>query len=59
MEGKNGRSGHFIKKRSKDSKKFNSNECLSVNDQERDEMLRVAKVRFPLPIIHELLMEIF
>jgi hypothetical protein len=40
MEGKSGRSGHYIKKKSKEPKKFTSDE------QEHDEMLRVAKVKF-------------
>jgi hypothetical protein len=37
MEGKPGRSGHYIKKKSKDQKKFTSDE------REHTEMLRVAK----------------
>lgn len=46
MEGKSKRSGHYIKRKSKDSKKFTSNEPLSLNEQEHHEMLRVAKVSF-------------
>ena len=44
MEGKNGRSGHFIKKKTKDQKKFLSDESIPMTEQEHDEMLRVAKV---------------
>jgi len=38
MDGKSGRSGHFIKKKSKDQKRF------TPDEQEHNEMLRVAKV---------------
>ena len=44
MESKNGRSSHFVKKKSKDQKKFVPNETNPMNDEEHYEMLRVAKV---------------
>ncbi|CAF1289999.1 unnamed protein product [Adineta steineri] len=43
MENKNGRSGHFIKKKPKGQKKFTSDEPIQMNEQEHNEMLRVAK----------------
>jgi hypothetical protein len=48
MEGKNGRSGHFIKKKSKDQKRFPFDEPIRMDEQEHDEKLRVAKVIFSL-----------
>ena len=46
MESKNGRIGHFIKKSSNNKKKFISNEPISMNEQEHNEMLLTAKVTF-------------
>jgi hypothetical protein len=46
MEGKTGRSGHFVKKKSKDHKKFTSAEPNPISEQEHHDMLRVAKVDF-------------
>jgi hypothetical protein len=46
-----GRSGHYIKKQTKDQKKLTpsttiSNEAIPMNEQEHNEMLKVAKVNF-------------
>lgn len=46
MDGKPRRSGHFIKKKSKDKKKIPPNEPIPMNEQEHDDMLKVAKVIF-------------
>jgi len=45
MEKKSGRSNHFVKKKSKDQKKFVPTEPNPMNDEEHYEMLRVAKVK--------------
>ncbi len=46
MEGKSGRSGHFIKKKSKDKKKISSDEPSSMNKV--DHSMRHPKVRVQL-----------
>lgn len=46
MEGKTGRSGHFIKKKSKEKKKILPETPAPLNEQEHKEMLKVAKVKF-------------
>jgi hypothetical protein len=49
MEGKNGRSGHFIKKKPKDTKRFTSDEPIRMDEKEHDETLRrLEKVIFSL-----------
>ncbi|UJR37230.1 hypothetical protein I4U23_029939 [Adineta vaga] len=42
-DGKNGRSGHFIKKKSKDQKKIVTDVSDRITEQEHEEMRRVAK----------------
>jgi hypothetical protein len=42
--GKNGRSGHFIKKKTKGQKKLPPDESIPMTEQEHNEMIRVAKV---------------
>ena len=47
QEVKSGRLGHFVKKKSKDQKKFVPTEPVrTAAEEEHDEMLRVAKVMF-------------